>query len=152
MQTRAGGDLELARQQPTSRKRTAGRGPRAADLEVIDHTDSFFGNEVAHRLAGDLQSVAWALRDAAAEDVVLDHAHIRRLYRRLIWIFRAELTSFERKQYSSLSHEPNKAMNLNSYIGLMGGSFREIRTVTGVVLAPADPADANVHSRIPTTC
>ena len=26
----------------------------------------------------------------------------------------------------SLSHEPNKAMNLNSYIGLMGGSYREV--------------------------
>jgi cellulose synthase/poly-beta-1,6-N-acetylglucosamine synthase-like glycosyltransferase len=116
-----------------------------ASLEITDHTDAFFGNEVAHRLAGDLQSVAWALRDAAAEDVVLDREHIRRLYRRLIWIFRVELTSFERKQYSSLSHEPNKAMNLNSYIGLMGGRFREVRTMTGVVLVPANPADANVH-------
>ncbi len=117
----------------------------AAGLEVTDHTDAFFGNEVAHRLAGDLQSVAWALRDAAAEDIVLDHAHLRRLYRRLIWIFRAELTSFQRKAYSSLSHEANKAMNLNSYIGLMGGSFREVRTVTGLVLVPAEPADANLH-------
>ncbi len=115
----------------------------AANLEVTDHTDAFFGNEVVHRLGGDLQSVAWALRDAAAEEVVLDHAHLRRLYRRLIWIFRAEVTSFERKQYSSLSHEPNKAMNLNSYIGLMGGSYREVRTVTGTVLVPADSADAD---------
>jgi cellulose synthase/poly-beta-1,6-N-acetylglucosamine synthase-like glycosyltransferase len=115
----------------------------AASLEVTDHADAFFGNEVAHRLAGDLQSVAWALRDAAAEDVVLDHVHLRRLYRRLIWIFRAEVTSFERKQYGSLSHEPNKAMNLNSYIGLMGGSFREVRTVTGLVLTVAEPAEAD---------
>ncbi len=117
----------------------------AASLEVTDHADAFFGNEVAHRLAGDLQSVAWALRDAAAEDVVLDHTHMRRLYRRLIWIFRAELTSFERKQYSSLSHEANKAMNLNSYMGLMGGSFREVRTVTGLMLIPADPTDCDFH-------
>ena len=36
-------------------------------------------------------------------------------------------------------------MNLNSYIGLMGGSFREVRTVTGLVLVPSDPADSNVH-------
>jgi cellulose synthase/poly-beta-1,6-N-acetylglucosamine synthase-like glycosyltransferase len=115
----------------------------AANLEVTDHADAFFGNEVAHRLAGDLQSVAWALRDAVSEEVVLDHAHLRRLYRRLIWIFRAEVTSFERKQYSSLSHEPNKAMNLNSYIGLMGGSYREVRTVTGTVLVPAQAADAD---------
>ena len=46
---------------------------------------------------------------------------MQHLYRRLDWIFTARLTSFERKQYASLSHEPNKAMNLNSYIGLMGG-------------------------------
>ncbi|HUC58725.1 MAG TPA: glycosyltransferase family 2 protein [Streptosporangiaceae bacterium] len=115
----------------------------AASLEVTDHSDAFFRNEVAHRLAGDLQSIAWALRDAANEGVVLDHTHLRRLYRRLIWIFRAEITSFQRKQYQSLSHEPNKAMNLNSYIGIMGGSYREMRTVTGMVLVPADPADAD---------
>ena len=53
----------------------------------------------------------------------------RRFYRRLVWTFRADLSSFERKRYVSLSHEPNKAMNLNSYIGLMGGSYREVQTV-----------------------
>ena len=46
------------------------------------------------------------------------------LYRRLAWTFRAELTWFERKLYASLSHEANKAMNLNSYIGLMGRTLR----------------------------
>ena len=113
-------------------------------LEVADHGDAFFGNEVARRLAGDLQSVALALGDASADGVVLDQAHMRRLYRRLVWIFRAQVTSFERKRYSSLSHEANKAMNLNSYIGLMGGSYREVRTVTGLVLVPAEPADCDV--------
>ena len=63
----------------------------------------------------------------------------RRLYRRLAWTFSAEVTSFERKRYVSLSHEPNKAMNLNSYIGLMGGSYREIQTVGGIALVPAQP-------------
>ena len=116
----------------------------AASLEVTDHTDAFFCNEVTHRLAGDLQSAAWALRDAVADDVVLSHTHLRRLYRRLICIFSAEVASFERKQYSSLSSEPNKAMNLNSYIGLMGGSYREVRTVTGLVLAPAGQAQPDL--------
>ena len=32
-------------------------------------------------------------------------------------------TCFERKKYASLSHEANKAMNLNAYIGLMGGTL-----------------------------
>ena len=55
----------------------------------------------------------------------------RQLYRRLAGPSSAEVTSFERKQYVSLSHEPNKAMNLNSYIGLMGGTYREVQTVAG---------------------
>lgn len=37
--------------------------------------------------------------------------------------FNAEVRSFERKQFPNLSHAPNKAMNLNSYIGLMGKSW-----------------------------
>lgn len=44
------------------------------------------------------------------------------LYNRLVWIFTVKGWSFERKQYISLSQEGNKAMNLNSFIGLMGAS------------------------------
>jgi cellulose synthase (UDP-forming) len=47
-------------------------------------------------------------------DLVLSH------YRQLDGLFAAEVTTFERKRYANLSHVPNKAMNLNSYIGLMG--------------------------------
>ena len=59
------------------------------------------------------------------------------LYRRLAWTFRAEITWFERKLYASLSHEANKAMNLNSYIGLMGRSFEPVNTPEGLVLQPS---------------
>jgi cellulose synthase/poly-beta-1,6-N-acetylglucosamine synthase-like glycosyltransferase len=112
----------------------------AEERPATDHTDAFFGSDVALRLARDLQSVATAISEAAAEGVVLDAPHLGRLYRRLAWIFTAELTSFERKRYVSLSHEPNKAMNLNSYIGLMGGSYREVRTPHGLALVAADPS------------
>ena len=76
-----------------------------------------------------------------------------RLYRRLAWTFTAELSSFERKQYVSLSHEPNKAMNLNSYIGLMGGSYREIadRRRDARWCRPSR-ATATSTSRTRTTC
>ncbi len=117
----------------------------ASGLEVTDHADAFFRNEVVLRLAGDLEEVAGALREAAGEGVALDVAHMRRLHRRLVWIFRAEVSSFQRKRYASLSHEANKAMNLNSYIGLMGGSYREVRTVNGLALVPADPDDCDLH-------
>lgn len=53
-----------------------------------------------------------------------DAARITREYKRLAALFSVEIGSFERKRYENLSHEPNKAMNLNSYIGLMGRSFR----------------------------
>ncbi|WP_252783156.1 glycosyltransferase family 2 protein [Actinoallomurus rhizosphaericola] len=107
----------------------------AAGQEIVDHTDAFFVNEVVLRLLESFREVAMALRASAAEQAVLDRAHIRRLYRRLVWTFQVEVTSFERKRYVSLSHEPNKAMNLNSYIGLMGGTYREVQTVTGLALA-----------------
>jgi cellulose synthase/poly-beta-1,6-N-acetylglucosamine synthase-like glycosyltransferase len=117
----------------------------ATGRDLTDHADAFFANEVALRLATDLESVAAAVREAAADGVVLGPSQLRRLYRRLVWIFRAEVTSFERKRYSSLSHESNKAMNLNSYIGLMGRGFREVRTVNGLVLVPtADVEDADL--------
>ena len=92
--------------------------------EVVDHVDAFLVHEVLNRLVADLAGVARALGKAVAADAEISAARIRRLYRRLVWIFRADLTSFERKRYASLSHEPNKAMNLNSYIGLMGGRYR----------------------------
>ena len=65
--------------------------------------------------------------------------------RRLELTFTAQLTSFQRKKYASLSHEANKAMNLNSYIGLMGRNWREEETANGVVLREThDAADADL--------
>jgi cellulose synthase/poly-beta-1,6-N-acetylglucosamine synthase-like glycosyltransferase len=89
---------------------------------VADHTDEFF--------------VQLTFRDPArrhrerSEELLRGGAlptpeAIRAEYRRLVDRFAATLTSFERKRYVNLSHEPNKAMNLNSYLALMGGRFRE---------------------------
>jgi cellulose synthase/poly-beta-1,6-N-acetylglucosamine synthase-like glycosyltransferase/chitodextrinase len=111
----------------------------AVRQEIVDHTDEFFVNEILLRLAESYQEVQTALLDSLAEGVVLHPQMFRRLYRRLVWTFGVRVTSFERKKYVSLSHEPNKAMNLNSYIGLMGGSYHEIQTVGGTALVPARP-------------
>jgi cellulose synthase/poly-beta-1,6-N-acetylglucosamine synthase-like glycosyltransferase/chitodextrinase len=116
----------------------------AAGQPVIDHTDAFFANEVILRLAGSLREIKDALLESANEGVVLERPMFRRLYRRLVWTFQAEVSSFERKRYVSLSHEPNKAMNLNSYLGLMGGSYREVQTVTGTALVRSAPASSDV--------
>ena len=58
-------------------------------------------------------------------------SYIEAEYQYLASLFRVELSVFERKRYRSLSHEPNKAMNLNGYLGLMGKHFREIHRPDG---------------------
>lgn len=109
----------------------------AANREVIeDHVDVFFADEVLRKLAKDLRLVGSALLKSCEEGGKVSMDRVEQLYRRLVWIFRAEVDVFERKQYLSLSHEANKAMNLNSYIGLMGGSYRKEQTADGVILAP----------------
>ena len=101
-----------------------------------DHVDDFFVEQVLQGLAGELSTIGDALTAAADAGEVPSTQRVIELYRRLAWTFDADLTTFERKKWSSLSHEANKAMNLNSYIGLMGGRYKEERTAGGTVLRP----------------
>ncbi|WP_239075379.1 EAL domain-containing protein [Planosporangium flavigriseum] len=107
--------------------------------EMVDHTDVFFVEHILHPLAEDLATIAEALESGASEEAALPVQRLVQLYRRLLAICDVSVTSFERKRYVSLSSEPNKAMNLNSYIGLMGGSYQEVSTPLGVALVPAGP-------------
>jgi cellulose synthase/poly-beta-1,6-N-acetylglucosamine synthase-like glycosyltransferase len=104
--------------------------------EIVDHVDVFFVEQVLGGLADDLQLVSIALDAAAEEPGSLSPQRMLELHSRLVWIFSAELETFERKLYASLSHEANKAMNLNSYIGLMGGRFRREQGPDGLILRP----------------
>jgi cellulose synthase/poly-beta-1,6-N-acetylglucosamine synthase-like glycosyltransferase len=87
--------------------------------------------------------VDWVLLRAAVEhratgeraEEVRDLDELAHHHRRLAWLFDAEITSFERKQFPNLSHEPNKAMNLNSYISLLG---REVPDAEYVLTLDAD--------------
>jgi cellulose synthase (UDP-forming) len=76
----------------------------------------------------------------------LEKTQLLREYRRLACLFRVEFTSFQRKRYVNLAHEPNKAMNLNAFIGLMGKHLREVRRADGLHLEPcaADLATRSV--------
>jgi cellulose synthase/poly-beta-1,6-N-acetylglucosamine synthase-like glycosyltransferase len=103
----------------------------AADYEVLDNNDRFLVEQVLRGLAADLTLNAKALRAAALDGATLSRDHLRHLLQRLTWIFGARITSFQRKRFVSLSHEPNKAMNLNSYIGLMGHSYKEVAVPGG---------------------
>lgn len=111
----------------------------AEEVEVVDNSDRFLADQVVRALATDFATTSRALRSAAAEGAVLPRERLVELYLRLQRVFQAEVTGFERKQYACLSHEANKAMNLNSYIGLMGHCYRDVETVGGRVLVPGTP-------------
>jgi cellulose synthase (UDP-forming) len=112
--------------------------------EVGDHVDVFFVEQVVRDLAKELSLVSAALDASVKDSAELPLARVHQLYRRLAWTFTASLEVFERKTYASLSHEANKAMNLNSYIGLMGGAYRKEQTPDGAVLIRVEPENADV--------
>lgn len=105
----------------------------AANEPMLDHMSEFFIDQVLLGLSSDLRLTRLALDAAADQGSSPDRERLAQLHRRLVWIFSAHMSSFERKKYASLSQEPNKAMNLNSYISLMGGRFR-VDDTTGQTL------------------
>ncbi|MFZ4517999.1 MAG: glycosyltransferase family 2 protein [Microthrixaceae bacterium] len=107
---------------------------RVAEEAVTDHADQFLVDQILGRLGREMSMTAEALRQATGGAGALSRDRLLQLHRRLAWTFRAEVSSFERKRFASLSHEPNKAMNLNSYIGLMGRRFRLKEMPAGPVL------------------
>lgn len=110
------------------------------------HVEVFFAEHVLRRLASDLDATATALMEAVESGeppLSLDRAG--QLLERLVRIFRVEATTFERRRYASLSHAANKAMNLNSYLGLIGGRYRERASAGGLVLEDAGTARASLE-------
>ena len=104
----------------------------AARHAVTDHCDHLLIDQVLLRAAR-----AHRVRArTAGQQSPLASEQIQREYEHLATLFRVELSSFQRKRYVNLSHEPNKAMNLNSYIGLLGRSWRGVNRPDGVHLEP----------------
>jgi cellulose synthase (UDP-forming) len=115
---------------------------QAAQHPITDHVDELFV-ELTYRLQArrcfrqSQELVRWPSSPLLVEEDLLA------AYRWLLGLFDVGLESFERKRYANLSHAPNKAMNLNSYLGLMGRSWREAVTPEGqVVLEETDQAGA----------
>ncbi|WP_235436305.1 glycosyltransferase family 2 protein [Arthrobacter sp. RIT-PI-e] len=108
-----------------------------ADAEKVeDHVDEFFVDLVVMGLARELRLTMYALNAALVQEQCPEPDRVRELYVRLVRIFNTRLETFERKAYASLSHEANKAMNLNAYISLMGRRWRREQVATGTVLRP----------------
>ncbi len=75
----------------------------------------------------------------------LEPDEIDKEYGRLASLFDLEFASFERKRYANLSRASNKAMNLNSYLTLLGGTFREVAGQDGLHIKPCAEADATLR-------
>ena len=121
----------------------------ADGYEVTDNADAFLVDKVLRGLAADLTTNEQALRAAAGDGATLRVAHLRFLLLRLTWIFGARISSFQRKRFVSLSHEPNKAMNLNAYLSLMGGSYREVEVPGGGLALLRTDSDPDLVLRNP---
>jgi cellulose synthase/poly-beta-1,6-N-acetylglucosamine synthase-like glycosyltransferase len=115
---------------------------RADEWRVRCHMDSFFVEKILREPASRHRARADRLNDAQSYADVLP----LREYRRLAGLFDAEFSSFERKKYANLSHEANKAMNLNSYLALMGKSWQVAYHDNAEYLEPssAEPADLSL--------
>jgi cellulose synthase/poly-beta-1,6-N-acetylglucosamine synthase-like glycosyltransferase len=124
--------------------RAAGWFALQAGTEMVgDHSDALFVEMCLRGPAGRHEAKAAELRRLLREGGPYPAAdELLRRYRRLDVVFAARLTSFERKWYASLSHAANKAMNLNSYIDLMGRSLDVRAGEDGLELHEAAPGDA----------
>jgi cellulose synthase/poly-beta-1,6-N-acetylglucosamine synthase-like glycosyltransferase len=110
---------------------------RADAWPIDDHTDVFFAEQVLIGLANEFRLNLLALNAAIEQGAAPPTERMTQMARRLVWTFRAKLDGFERKAFSSLSHEANKAMNLNSYIGLIGHRWKRVETAEGTILREA---------------
>lgn len=98
---------------------------QAATYPVTDHAEALFVQTTFRDRARYFRDQAEVLRYRARSESELSRARVLRGYRELATVFDVEVTSFERKRYENLSHAPNKAMNLNSYIAVAGTRVRE---------------------------
>ena len=92
-----------------------------ADTPNNNHEDRWFIEQNLVKPAAEHRDHAASLRQQATLELGdADPESLEQEYFRLSRLFTADVSAFERKRFANLSHEPNKAMNLNSYIGLMG--------------------------------
>lgn len=109
--------------------------------------DCSFVASVLKPLRDHYRAEAERLRVELARAAKMSSEEVARGYRRLVAQFNVELSSFERKRYINLSHEPNKAMNLNSYIALMGHGVRERLEQDARYLDVVEPGGGERHIR-----
>ncbi len=105
-----------------------------------NHVHKFFVNRMLKAPAERHRKFSKEIVDI--RNLTLDGIH--KHYSRLASLFNTKFSSFERKKYQNLSHESNKAMNLNGYISVMGNSYRERMEEDGLHLDLAAPESADI--------
>jgi cellulose synthase (UDP-forming) len=115
---------------------------QAKQVPIESHTDAWFVEHILTQPARSCQelSATWFARRKLVSDVpaTVPQREIETAYTRLAARFEVEFDVFERKQYRNLSHEPNKAMNLNSFLGIMGKRVKPVRRKDGLYLEETD--------------
>src|SRR5690242_8516286 len=111
---------------------------QAKQAPIDSHTDAWFVEHILVQPGQTCRAEAakWLARRKRVSEVpgnVLQQ-EIEDAYDQLAARFDVEFDVFERKQYCNLSHEPNKAMNLNSFLGLMGKRVKPVYRKDGVHL------------------
>lgn len=99
-------------------------------IETLAGDTRFFINTILLHPADLHREQAKSLYNGA----VLSEIEVVRHYNRLAGLFTVQFSSFERKHYVNLSHDANKAMNLNSYMSLIGRTWKEVETPDGLQL------------------
>lgn len=111
---------------------------QAKRTPIESHTDVWFVEQILTQPAQRYraESARWFARrkqiGVAGPDAF--RWEIDSAYTELTARFSATFDVFERKQYRNLSHEPNKAMNLNSFLGLMGKYVKPVSRKDGLYL------------------
>ncbi|HEU5046896.1 MAG TPA: glycosyltransferase family 2 protein [Rickettsiales bacterium] len=118
-------------------------------MEEMTHTERFFVQSVLQAPMHQYDVLAKELRGQMIFTQAPSDEFFEQHYARLAGLFNVKFSSFERKKYCNLSHEANKAMNLNSYIALVGKSWKEVQTEKGLELheAPASEATFTIPHR-----
>ncbi len=114
---------------------------RADEVEIQSFEQEFFNSRILLEPAQMYEELAQQLR-LAASHAPLSELEMTRHHARLVGQFHVQFSSFERKKYVNLSHDANKAMNLNSYMVLIGKSWQEVVTDRGIQLRECAPEEA----------
>jgi cellulose synthase (UDP-forming) len=110
--------------------------------DVCDHEDELFVDRIVRGLSR--INRAWATQLEEGRPTQADPRALQLACGRLAGQLDVSVGSFERKRYANTNHEPNKAMNLNVYLSLLGRTVVEEEGPDGLRLRCAEPGETGM--------